>query len=148
MTCFPRNSTLLIFSTAESTVDAQRSMQRVSEGQRAGSCCLWSPCQQSVELLLVQFGDQLLGDDGADCSAEVYEQHSNIRVLRVQVCEGSGDPITGCSLSYILQDCDPCKCMQVQQSSAAQSHWTWSRASGFICRREKKLKFELFGWFC
>lgn len=47
----------------------------------ADSCCLWSPRQQGVELLLVQFGDQLLGNDGVDCSAEVYEQHSNIRVF-------------------------------------------------------------------
>lgn len=55
----------------------------------ADSCCLWSPRPQGVELLLVHFGDQLSGDEGVDCSAEVYDQHSNMRVLRVQVCGGS-----------------------------------------------------------
>lgn len=32
--------------------------------------------------------------------------------------------------------------MQDQESPAAQSYWTWPRASGFICRREKNQSFS------
>ncbi len=51
--------------------------------------------------------NELLRDDCVECSTEVYEQHSDIRVFFVQMCEGwvegSGDGIIGRAVGPICK---------------------------------------------
>ncbi len=56
---------------------------------------------------LDQFMNELLRDDCVECWTEVYEQHSDIRVFFVQICEGwvegSGDGIIGRAVGPICK---------------------------------------------
>ncbi len=63
--------------------------------------------------------NELLRDDCVECRTEVYEQHSDIQVFFVQMCEGwvegSGDGIIGRAVGPI------CKLEGVQGGGGGQT---------------------------
>ncbi len=77
--------------------------------------CLRSPgqkvqqpvAQRRIEPQLDQFMNELLRDDCVECWTEVYEQHSDIQIFFVQMCEcwveGSGDGIIGRAVGPICK---------------------------------------------